>query len=93
VLVGYDEVVIRQADIPERDILTVRGVPCTRPPRVLLEIASELEPDQLDDVLEDWLARKLLTVPEVRARAAEEDLRDREGTRLVLEALDRYEDV
>jgi hypothetical protein len=81
------EVIIHYDDLPEKDVTTVNGIPCTTALRTVIDIAPDLDPDQLEVIVHDCLARRLFTVQDARARIAETDMRTRAGARLLERAL------
>ncbi|HEV7721604.1 MAG TPA: hypothetical protein VGO60_09980 [Iamia sp.] len=81
------EVVVHHDDIPEKDRMTVDGIPCTTPLRTLIDLAPELSDDELHRAVEDCLSRRLFTVDEAKARIEEDDMRDRSGARLLEKVL------
>ena len=81
------EMVIHYADLPDTDITTVRGIPCTTPLRTVIDIAPDVDAADLDRMVQDCLARRLFTVDEARARLAQPDMRTRPGAELLRRAL------
>jgi len=81
------EMVIHHADLPDSDITTVHGIPCTTPLRTVIDIAPDVDAAHLDRIVQDCLARRLFTVDEARARLAQPDLRKRPGAELLRRAL------
>ena len=86
-MVGDTEVIVHYDDIPDKDITTVRGIPCTTALRAVIDVAANLEPDQLVRIVHDCLGRRLFTVREARARIAEPDMQGRLGADLLRRAL------
>jgi hypothetical protein len=80
---GGHEVVVHYDDIPEKDITTVDGVPCTTALRTVIDIAPDLERAQLRRVVQDCLARQLFGVEEAKARMLEPDMLSRPGAHLL----------
>ena len=86
------EVLIHHVDdVPDTDLTTVDGVPCTTAVRTIIDIAPEIEAAELDRALDDCLVRGLFTVEEVEARLAAQDMVSLPGARRVREALLRRE--
>ena len=83
VRVGGQTVVVHYDDVPDSDITTVRGVPCTTPLRTVIDIAADLDRSQLHDIVRDCLERQLFTVDEAMARIAQPDVSSRPGARLL----------
>jgi hypothetical protein len=84
---GGSDVIVHYDDIPTSDLATVRGIPCTTALRTVIDMAPDLDRDQLLGVLVDGLTRRLFTVEEARARLAQPDMRDRRGAELLRRAL------
>jgi hypothetical protein len=87
VLLNDQEVVIHCADLPESDITTVQGIPCTTALRTVIDIAPDVDADHLERIVQDCLRRRLFTVEEARARVAQPDMRGLPGAQLVQRAL------
>lgn len=85
---GGEELVIRYDDIPETDVTTVHGIPCTTALRTVIDIAPDLELAQLERIVQDCLDRRLFTVAEARARLAEHDMLTRPGAEHFRRVLD-----
>lgn len=79
VLIGGQEVVVHYEDIPESDITTVDGLRVTTPLRTVIDIAVEIDSEQLELVIQQCLDRNLFTVEEALARIAEPGMRSRAG--------------
>ena len=82
-------VTVHYADIPEKDITTIQGLRVTTPLRTLIDLAPEIDREQLDVALRDCLRRRLFTIEEARARLAEPDVRRLPGARILGAALPR----
>jgi hypothetical protein len=87
VWMGEQEVVIHYDDIPETDVTTVQGIPCTTALRTVIDLAVDVEPSHLDEMVQDCLERGLFTVEEALRRLAEPDMSDRKGAELLRRAL------
>ena len=85
--IGDQDVVIHYDDIPESDITTVRGIRCTTPLRTLIDVAPDMELDELADLAAEWVGRGLFTLAEARARLADADMRGRPGAARLRRAL------
>ena len=83
VRVGGQTVVVHYDDVPDSDITTVRGIPCTTALRTVIDIAVDLDPSQLHDIVSDCLERHLFTVDEAMASIAQPDMSSRPGARLL----------
>ncbi|MFN8034446.1 MAG: hypothetical protein U0V73_00710 [Acidimicrobiia bacterium] len=80
---GGQEVIVHYDDIPDKDITTVDGIPCTTALRTVIDIAPDLDRAQLRRTVQDCLDRELFTVEEARARLREPDMRGRLGAQLL----------
>ncbi len=83
--VGGQAVVVHYDDIPESDITEIDGIRVTTALRTVIDIAPELAPGRLEEIVEDCLTRGLFTVEEARARVTEPDMVARRGARLLLQ--------
>jgi hypothetical protein len=81
------EMIIHYDDVPESDITTVDGIRCTTALRTVIDIAPDLDADQLERAVQDGLDRGLFTVDEARARLAQDDMRTRPGAALLRQVL------
>lgn len=81
------EVIVRYDDLPESDITTVRGIPCTTALRTVIDIAPEVERAHLEEIVFDGLDRGLFTVAEAWERLAQPDMAHRRGAALLREVL------
>jgi hypothetical protein len=89
VIIDGQSVIIHYDDVPESDITTVHGLRCTTPLRTVIDVATQLDSTELDDLLQQCLERELFSIDQLRARVAQPDLRDRRGAALVLAAIAR----
>lgn len=80
-------VVVHYDDLPNTDIASVRGIPCTTPLRTVIDLAPELDQGDLDRVVRDCLDRRLFTIDEAAARLDADDMLRRPGALLVRRAL------
>jgi hypothetical protein len=87
VVLGGQDVVVHYDDIPDSDITTVNGLPCTTALRTVIDIAPELETPELERVVRDCLERRLFSVDEAMARIVEPDMLTRLGAQLLRQAL------
>jgi hypothetical protein len=81
--IGGQEVVVHYDDVPETDLTTVDGIPCTTALRTVIDIAPDLDPDELRHAIRDCLDRGLFTVEDAMARVAQPDMQQRLGAALV----------
>jgi hypothetical protein len=89
VVVGGQEVIVHYDDIPETDVTTVDGIPCTTALRTVIDMAPEVDRATLERMVQDALERKLFTVEEARARLAERDMVTRPGAEILRRLLFR----
>ena len=87
VLKGGLEVIVHYDDVPEKDLTTVRGIPCTTALRTMIDIAPTTEPDEFRRMVDDCLRRRLFTVDEALARCGELDMLRRPGAHLLRKLL------
>ncbi|HEU5151590.1 MAG TPA: hypothetical protein VFU19_13905 [Iamia sp.] len=88
-LVGGVEIVVHHDDVPEKDLTTVAGIPCTTALRTVIDLAPEMTDDELRHVVDDCLSRRLFSIEEATARIAEDDMRHRVGAHLLEKVLRR----
>jgi hypothetical protein len=67
--------------MPDRS--DVDGIPCTTALRTVIDLAPDLEHEQLRRIVQDCLDRQLFTVEEATARSLEPDMLDRPGAHLL----------
>ena len=91
VRLGRQDVIIHYDDIPESDITTVRGIPCTTALRTVIDIAPDVGVVALADIVQDCLARRLFTVDEAHTRLGEPDMQERLGAELLRRVLADHE--
>ena len=80
---GGQEVIVHYDDIPEKDLTTVDGIPCTTALRTVIDLAPDYDDAQLALAVHSCLDRQLFTVEEARARLREPDMADRPGAKLL----------
>jgi len=85
--VGGQEIVVHYDDIPESDITTVDGLRCTTPVRTVIDVAPEMPPAELEQIIRDFLGRGLFTVEQLLARLDQPDMATRVGAHLVRSVL------
>jgi hypothetical protein len=79
VRLGGQDAIIHYDDVPDTDVTTVDGIPCTTPLRTVIDLAAELEATHLERMVQDCLDRRLFTLAEAHARLAEDDMVNRRG--------------
>jgi hypothetical protein len=87
VRLGGEPAVIHYDDLPEADITTVDGIPCTTALRTVIDLAPELDIAHLHRIVQDCLDRHLFTLEEARARLAQPDMLERAGAKLLRQVL------
>jgi hypothetical protein len=81
------EVVLHTADAPDQDVTTIDGVRVTTALRTCIDLATEIDIEDLRTMVATCLERELFTIDEAHARLDEEDMRTRPGGLLVRWAL------
>lgn len=84
---GGQEVVVHYDDLPEKDVTTVRGIPCTTALRTVIDLAPDYDDAQLEQAVQSCLERGLFTMEQARERLAEPDMANRPGARLLRQLL------
>jgi very-short-patch-repair endonuclease len=78
----------RPRDYPAHALVR-RGIPCTNPLRALVDLAAVWPPPELDDAVDQALARKVVTVAGIEAEVGRLSQRGRLGAGRMREALHR----
>jgi len=86
--VGDQEMIVHYKDIPEKDTTVVDGIPCTTALRTVIDIAVDIEKEELARIVRECLDRRLFDAFEARERIAEDDMRDRQGAKILGRTLD-----
>ena len=86
--VGDQEVIVHFKDIPEKDVTVVDGIPCTTALRTVIGVAVDTEQDELVKMVHECLDHRLFDVSEARERIAEDDMRERQGAKILGRSLD-----
>lgn len=79
--IGDIDVVVHYDDIPETDITTVKGIRCTTALRTVIDIAPEIDDEDLNRIVVNCLQRDLFTLEEAWRRLSEPDMATRPGAR------------
>jgi hypothetical protein len=87
---GGQEVILHYDDLPDCDVTVVDGIPCTTALRTVIDLAPELNREDLDRVVGDCLRRGLFTIGEAHERLSCGDMRARPGAALLRRSLERY---
>jgi len=90
--IGDQEVIIHRMDVPESDITTLDGIRLTTPLRTVIDVAPEVKPEHLSEMVEDCLERGLFTVEDAVRRLAEPDMAGNRGAELLRRALLQSDD-
>ena len=90
---GGHEVIIHRDDVPDSDVTTVKGIPCTTALRTVIDVAPDIDDEHLERILHDCLERGLFTVEEAWCRLAEPDMAERRGAELLRRALPHVDGV
>ncbi len=81
------EIIVHYDDVPESDRTTVDGIPCTTALRTIIDIAPDLDAEDLERAVQDALNRGLFSIDEAHARLAQADMRTRPGAVLLRKVL------
>lgn len=81
--VGSGEVIVHYADLPDGDVTVLPGIPVTTALRTVIDVAPDVEPDELQRMVEDCLTRRLFTLEEAWERLSAPDMRVRPGAILL----------
>ncbi len=81
------EVIIHRDDIPETDITTVDGLPCTTALRTVIDLAPEVSAEHLEEMVRDCLERGLFSVEQASRRVDDADMVGRNGAALLRRVL------
>jgi hypothetical protein len=84
---GDQQAIVHYDDLPDEDVTTVDGIPCTTALRTVIDVAPDVERSQLERMVQDCLDRHLFTVDEARARIEKDDMQSRPGALLLAEVL------
>ncbi len=82
-LIDGMEVIVHYEDIPDSDCTVVDGIPCTTALRSVIDLAPDLEPEQLSRVVQDCLDRNLFSVDDAMVRLDQPDMEGRLGAALL----------
>ncbi len=77
------EVIVHYDEVPESDITSVGGIPCTTALRTVIDLAVELDRPELEQIVDECLDRGLFTAEEAFERVAQPDMLDRRGATLL----------
>lgn len=86
---GGQVVTVHYADIPDSDVTTVNGLPCTTALRTVIDIAPDLDAAELEQIVRHCLERTLFSIEEATARCAKSDMLTMSGATLLQRALHR----
>lgn len=81
--------IVHQSSIPPSDVTTIDGIPVTTPARTLLDLASVVSREELEEAVDDALPRGLVSLPRLRWMLNRPDNKGRPGIarlRAVVEA-------
>jgi very-short-patch-repair endonuclease len=62
------DVVIHQAHLQKRDIMTVDSIPVTRPERTVVDVSGSVGERVVESILDDAIRLRLTTIPKIRER-------------------------
>lgn len=78
----------RYRDLGSRDIVSIGAVPATSPIRTLVDLGAVCRPYLVARCLEEWTARRLVTIPKVLDAIARHDRPGRPGVQALRRVLD-----
>ena len=81
------EILVHYDDVPECDLTTVDGIPCTTALRTVIDLAVDLDDRDLRRIIDDALGRQLFTLAEAWDRLAEADMAQRPGAEILRQTL------
>lgn len=81
--IGDTDLIVHYDDLPASDVTEFNGLPITTPLRTVIDVAPELEADELERVVDDCLQRHLFTVEEAWERLAQPDMAGRRGAEML----------
>jgi hypothetical protein len=85
---GGLDVVVHYGDIPESDITEVQGIRCTTALRTVIDLAPDLTPADLRQMVTDFLMRGLFTVDQAWERLGRPDMQSYAGAEILRRFLD-----
>lgn len=80
-------VIVHHAELPLSDITTIDGIRCTTPLRTVIDLAPEVEPQHLTEMVLDCLDRRLFTVNQAHQRLRQPDMATHPGAERVRRVL------
>lgn len=83
IALGSQDIIVHYADIPDSDITSVDGIPCTTPLRTVIDIAVEMEAAELERIVRHCLDRRLFSREAAMARTAMPDMLSHPGAQLL----------
>lgn len=87
VVVHGQDVIVHYDDVPESDITTINGIPCTTALRTVIDLAPTLGRAHLEQMVRDCLERKLFTPEEAIQRVSKPDMLTRPGAKLLRQVM------
>lgn len=87
--VGGQLVIVHYDDLPDSDVTTVNGLRCTTALRTVIDIAPDVGPSELEEIVRHCLERGLFSIEEAMARCDEPDMSTRRGATLLRRVLRR----
>ena len=84
---GDMEIIVHYDDVPDCDKTTVDGIPCTTALRTIIDLAVELDNDDLRRIIDDALNRRLFTLAEAWDRLSDADMTQRAGANILRQIL------
>jgi hypothetical protein len=87
------DVIVHYDDIPESDITSVDGIPCTTALRTVIDLAVELDRPELEQIVDECIDAGLFTPEEAFERVAQPDMLGRRGATLLEQVLSDRNDA
>ncbi len=87
VQIGDMRLVVHYDDVPDCDLTEVDGLPCTTALRTIIDLAVELDDEDLRRIIDDALDRELFTLSEAWDRLSAADMAQRPGAEILRRTL------
>jgi hypothetical protein len=87
--VGGVQVIVHHGEVPASDLTMISGIRCTTALRTVIDLAAEVEPQHLEEMIFDCLDRRLFTVDEAHRRLSQPDMATHRGAERVRRVLRR----
>lgn len=81
------EVIVHYDDLPPGDMSVVDGIPATTPLRTVIDLATSVDREHFDRMVQDCLDRRMFTIQEALDRVAAPDMATHPGASILRRAL------